>query len=611
MNTPFYRQVPKTLKENLKFREGLIRYGSQGPSYAYDLKCACSRDILFWINAFLWIYEARPGESSEAGAGGRLLPFITYPFQDETFADLDTCYGRRDVHIEKARDMGATYMVETFALHKWQFKPWQSMLFVSRNESLVDSRDNPDAMFPKLRMLLRWQPTWLTPTLSKNDDANLHLFNPETNSVIDGASTTSNTGVGGRRTMMLFDEFALVEDAGQMFSATRDVSKNRVFVSTPRGENQFFKIKKTNAHQISLHWSKHPTKSRGLYRVTNGKVEIVDREYKFADDYKFVSSGAFFFDGKLRSPWYDSECERASHPREIRQELDIDYLGSTDQFFAADILLRLNQQLVRPPQLIGDINYNSTTLEDISFVPSELGRCLCWFQIDDTGKPIGLDGGIILGADVSQGTGASNSCLFGRCKRTGEQKFEFADPSVDPAEFGKLIVAVAKWLNNAHVIVEANGPGATALMAIRNAGYTNIYFRRDYERVGSVAKDVPGWWSSNNTKQLLLTNYQFALRNGSITERSKNLIAEMQQYIHHGGANPTIIHVGSSDDADPSGAGANHGDRVIAAALAHFRFNELRRTVLVDRKTQKTGETYGDVRRRMEKEMLEAESRYW
>jgi hypothetical protein len=606
MTRTFYAKVPKQLRSNIRFRREMERYGRQGPSYANEVACACSRDILFWANTFLWLYEARPGEGA---GGGSMVPFITWPFQDETFEALESCYGKRDVHIEKSRDMGATWMSLTFALWKWQFHRWQSILLVSRNESLVDSRDNPDALFPKLRMLLRWQPKWLVPTLSKQDDAQLHLFNPETDSVIDGASTTSNTGVGGRRTMMFLDEFALVEDAAQMFSATRDVSRNRLFVSTPRGENQFHKIKKTNAFQISLHWTRHPTKSQGLYKVSNNSVQILDTKYKFADDFKFVTAGPFFFNGKVRSPWYDAECERASHPREIRQELDIDYLGSTDQFFGHDVIAR-QENLSLEPYARGELDFNTTTLENIKFVPSSTGRLLLWMNLSELNKPVGVEAGVILGADVSQGTGASNSSLHARCKRTGTQIAEFADPNMDPFEFGRYAVALAKWLENAHLVIEANGPGSTAIKAVNEAHYTNVYYRKDYDKLGAEPKDVVGWWSSNKTKRILMDNYQFGLRTGVCTERSRLLVGEMRQYIHHGGAEPVIIHAGSTDDADPSGAGANHGDRVIAAALSYFRFSELKRTNKQEVPRTQHG-TFGDFRKRLEREAIEAESRFW
>jgi hypothetical protein len=88
------------------------------------------------------------------------------------------------------------------------------------------------------------------------------------------------------------------------------------------------------------------------------------------------------------------------------------------------------------------------------------------------------------------------------------------------------------------------------------------------------------------------------------------LVAEMRQYIHHGGAQPQIIHSGSTDDADPSGAGANHGDRVIAAALAQFRYSELRSTISRKERVV-TGRTFFEVRQARERARIQAENRYW
>ena len=560
-----YQTVPKDPAANLAFREEQIRWGSQGPYYANKIKQACARDKLYWINTFLWIYEARP----EAGdTAGRMLPFITYKFQDDVFRAYDKFVGHKDIHEEKSRDMGATWMVLTDFLWRWQFHGG-AYLLVSRNQDLVDKKDNPDALFPKIRMMLRWQPKWLTPTLGKSHDTLLHLFNPETNSVIDGASTTSNTGVGGRRTAMFMDEFALVDEAAAMYSATRDITNSRIFVSTPLGENQFYRIRQVpSVENLSLHWSLHPDKAKGLYRVTKGKLEVIDGKYKFGDGYKFVTNGPFFFDGRLRSPWYDDQCLRASHPREIRTQLDIDYVGSAEQFFGQDVI---DRQLagVRDPLVTGELSWDDD-MEKFTFSSTPSGRWKLWIPVDTNHKPLGINDGILIGADVSQGTGATPSTMHGRDAKTGTQMMSFIDPNIDPLEFGTLMVATCKWLGRARLAWEANGPGQSAGKSVTRLGYTKIYMNINIDKMGhQTPSQTPGWWSSPKSKHLLLNEYQAAMRCARVTERDSQLVKEMQQYVW---TTTGIFHSGAMSDDDLSGAGVNHGDRVIGAALSKMLF---------------------------------------
>jgi len=78
----------------------------------------------------------------------------------------------------------------------------------------------------------------------------------------------------------------------------------------------------------------------------------------------------------------DRECKRRSHPMEIAQELDIDYLGSDYQFFDAKTLDRIEKEYVREPYRRGELDYNVQTLEMCSFIDRVDGQLLLWTNID-------------------------------------------------------------------------------------------------------------------------------------------------------------------------------------------------------------------------------------
>ena len=99
-----YGLVPKTLKENLEFRRDLLQWADT-PDRQRTLWTACKHDVLFFINAFCWLYE--PRNSRLRGTTSNVIPFITYGFQDQAFLDMNESLGTTDIGLEKSRDLGA------------------------------------------------------------------------------------------------------------------------------------------------------------------------------------------------------------------------------------------------------------------------------------------------------------------------------------------------------------------------------------------------------------------------------------------------------------------------------------------------------------------------
>ena len=73
----FYSLVPKTLKENLKYRMEISERCDKDLGFRAATMQACREDILYWINSFCWLFEPRARM-----VGGKLqptiIPFITW-----------------------------------------------------------------------------------------------------------------------------------------------------------------------------------------------------------------------------------------------------------------------------------------------------------------------------------------------------------------------------------------------------------------------------------------------------------------------------------------------------------------------------------------------------
>jgi hypothetical protein len=556
--------VPKDIRENLLFRQRALEIGASSGQAAHDLWKMCARDLLFYVNTFCWLYEPRRRQP--------IIPFVTFPFQDEALLEIEAAIADHDLCIKKSRDGGASWMCVTVFAHRWQFFDMQSFLLVSRTQDMVDKADDPDCLFWKALFLLDHQPTWLRPRYTHTE---LRLTNNYNGSTISGASTTGNVGRGGRRTGVLCDEYAAfpVDDGYRALFATQAVTNCRIWNSTPQGTgNAYHEVAHDeNIRQLVLPWWNDPRKNAGLYSSDDGKLRLVDEDYWLADA-KRGNEYDFILDGKLRSPWYDAECNRTPVPQLIAQEIDMDFLGSNFQFFNKAMLDKHEREYARPAFAVGELGYDLATGEPDKFEPGAgAERLELWVNLNAEGKPP-YQRPHVIGADISAGTGASNSCLTVADAQTGEKVAAFVSPHIAPHELAVYAIALGKWFANADgfpalIIAEANGGHNRQFQKqVINHGYEHLYYRRSEQSVTGKVTNVPGWGSTKDNKRELLEEYGRALGAGDFVNRSKLAIGEGREYVYF--PDGTVDHARGRNVLDPSGAKENHGDRVIADALA-------------------------------------------
>lgn len=557
---PFYSRVPKDMAKNVAFRKYILDLAETSLDYQQQLFIACKRDILFFANTFLWVYEPRQS---------MVYPFITYPFQDRTIAVMSRDIGKRDMGIEKSRDMGATWVFLSVFFHEWIFKKRRAFGLVSRTEDLVDKRDDPDTLMWKIDFHLLNLPGWMVPPVNRGK---LSLKNLSTNSTITGYSATADVGRGGRKTAFGMDEMAAfrIDDGYAVWASTQHVTDCRIAVSTPKGLAGVFadtlSNKQSEMTKISMHWSEHPQKKLGLYQSIDDHVQIIDEEYDFPEDYGFIK------DGKLRSPWYDEQCRRHPVPQFIAQELDIDYGGSGFPFFNGTVIERHMRDYVTDPFTRGELIFNTEDY-DTTWLANPAGRLLLWTHLTIDELPV-KDQDYVIGCDVATGSGGdftTNSVASVALKTTGEKVAELSVNDLAPHEFADYVIALRKFFmgpsGEAYVIWEDNGPGVQFRKHFLAKSNHRIYFRQNEKSVYQKRSAMPGFWSTKETKRTLLGEYGKGLESGKFINHSGPALEEMTHYIHL----PTgaIEHDKSQATLDPTAAGENHGDRVIADALCY------------------------------------------
>lgn len=572
MQSPHYDLVPKDLDANIRFRKEVLRDAQNDMGAAAQYKQMCSEDCLFYINTFCFTSDTR---MLKRGLPSR-LPFVTYGFQDEAIQELGNCIlTGQDVTVSKSRDMGASWINLTVIEWFWHFYEELSFLLTSRTREYVDQTGNPKSLFWKIDYLHSNQPRWLLPGI---DRVSMHFGNEDNGSVIDGESTTGNIGVGDRRTALLVDEFgAFASDEGfAVLRGTRDVTDCRIFNSTPRGQNAFYEVvHNTSAFNIRMHWSCHPEKARGLYQTgDDGRVHLMDNfrgnvlqtaKGERAEVVVYPEGYRFRLDGKLRSPWYDAQCDRCASEREVAQELDIDFLGSDYLFFDAQTIDIFIKKYAYAPEVIGDLEYDEATKEPKRFTENPRGKLKLWMQLDRHGR-VPPGGKYIVGSDVSAGTGASNSASSVVDEVTGEKVGVWIDSNTPPNPFASQTIALAKFFNRGLMIWDGSGPtGETFKKCVIESGYDNIYFRRNEDKIGQPITDKPGYFLTQTSRTALLQDYRHHLSQLTIINHSIDSYKECLQFIHKSDGN--VEHRKSVNAVDPSGARTAHGDEVIADAL--------------------------------------------
>jgi len=517
-------------------------------------------DPVFFFDALVWTFDPR------LDAGVRTLPMILWPAQEDAARKVAEAIDlQHDLVGDKSRDEGYTWLILGEFARRFCLEKECPMTCVSRVEDCVDRRGDPDSLFWKLDFLLAALPPWVV-TPEEIERRYLHFGNKRTGSTIDGRATTGDVGAGGRQRAMFFDEFARVPEDEEACASSKDTSRCRIFVSTPRVTGVAFRRMRFEGKipVVTLHWSGDPRKNAGLYRARGNELEVLDKGYAFPADYKFV------LDGKVRSPWYDKE-DRERSRLEMAENIDIEYVRSGTMIFDMDVLAQVRAQDVREPSARYD-------WMDGMWIPGGRGRLSVWEE-----PRRGVDGkwetNYCAGSDVSMGQGASNSVTAVLDVETGRKVAELAASDLMPEEYAVWAAALCRRYGGTTGVAfhawEQNGPGLIFGRTLLRAGERYIYWQREERKdrplaTGRGKTRNPGWVSSRTNKMLLLGELSAALKSGRYVEKCSASVKEMESYIVHDSGEVGPV----SFRDDTSGAKATHGDRVIAAGLAVLGMRE-------------------------------------
>ena len=574
--TDLYSLVPKDPVSNLWFRQEMVRQVTVDPEFASAQRAACRMDPFWYFNVYCWtINQARPHPR-------KTVPFITYPFQDRGLDIIfDSLQQGFDVSVEKSRQMGASWLFALVIQYCWLFHQGQNFLMLSRSDEYVDRSNEPKSLFWKLDFINDHLPKWLLPVGWERKKHRMvkRMINPVTGNTIVGEATTEDSGRGGTFTAVLHDEFGACDVGMGILKSTRAATGTRWFNSTPKGTGnahyRIVQLSRQNPDQVRplrFHWSDHPEYSQCIYKLdpegnpkpakSTRKKQLDEYLDKNFDLIQSLKKRGFWNEYTLRSKWFDIQCSRATTKAEIAQEVEIDYGGAGYQFFDSKDIHELISLYCSPPKYKGDLELDWDTLEPTGYYQHNHGCLEVWCELVHGAPPARP---YVIGVDAAAGTGASNSVLSIWDAKSGEEVGQFVDPHIKPERLAKMAIACCKWFWDAYMIWETNGSGRAFGDAVIEHDFARYYKRSPSSETGEAAAKA-GWAPTRDNKYQLLSQFRGALADRVVCARSENLLLETLEYLFLG--NNWVEHSSLNENEDPSGARDQHGDRVIAAALA-------------------------------------------
>lgn len=191
----------------------------------------CRRSRAYFLTVWGTLHEPRRRKSMKGDP-----PFIPFAKQVDLLDQLELSLKAeegddQDFVVSKARDVGATWVLATAAVHDWLFEDASIVGGISYKQEYADSSDMK-SIGAKVRYCLYRLPEWMRPAKTEMQDKTNLLKNKVNGNEIFFDSTTADAMVGARGSWALFDELAKHEHGKSAWSGTASAFDTRAGVST-------------------------------------------------------------------------------------------------------------------------------------------------------------------------------------------------------------------------------------------------------------------------------------------------------------------------------------------------------------------------------------------
>ena len=526
--------------------------------------CYADKSRIKFIETYLSTFNATKGKKTQ---------FHCFPRQR---AFLKALAENRNVVAIKPRQCGITTLSSAWVTAQCVFASKESPETVL---CIANKLEQAQEIIIKIRDFLEQVPRWMwgqdyfSPDESsekntksifiKDAKGELKLFNG-CRVIARASGPNASRGISAVSVLIL-DEAAFIEEGVAAFTtaaATMASNPNSktVMVSTPNGMDALYynTYRQALAHEnnfvaVQFRWYQDPRFNK--YLVWKKKDEKTG-DWIFDQDEIIDEEGGIPYNEerwanlehngwKPNSPWYEEMCKQFNNDSmKIAQELDVSFMGSSDNVVAPEFIEMQETLNVREP------------LEDMVDPLVEE----TWFWK----KPI--DGHrYICAIDPSRGTSADRTAIeiidMDGKDDNGlpivEQVAEYVGKKLGD-DIGAIAYQYATMYNEAFIVVDATGgQGDAAIITLLQMGYKNMYYedmnqksyliQRSTKNYDSYTDKLPGFHFQGN-RYPVLSNFAGLVRNNEFKIRSNRVINELNTWIFKGDTGRIDHMEGSHDD---------------------------------------------------------------
>lgn len=489
----------------------------------------CKNDLIYFITHMVKIPTAGGDEC-----------FQLYEKQKEYLKFVEE---KKHTIILKSRQTGASTCAQAYIT-------WICTFFENAVIGIVSKSGSESSDFcRKTGDMIDKLPDWIRPEFKKRTEQTFILKNGcQVHSAAISPANPTNLLRGKSITLLVCDEAAFcdLENAlpgcgPALFKAQQSAEKNGVpygtlIISTPN--------RTTGVGKWYFNTWRKAIKGEGIYKPFILHWKDIPQ---FADD----------------PDWYKNQCAILGNVKwKIAQELDLEFCSSSNSFFDADIISKLNTIDVRPISI--------TTIN---------GHDLKHFAVPDKNRFY------LIGIDTASNYGTDSSTIWVMDYETGEQVAEFQSKlRVD--EFCPIIEQVCKIFPNNLLIPECNSYGNQVCEYLTRKGIYNIYQTKSKNNVVGSSKGSKyryGLYTNPMNRPLIIDALYTVVSESIESVKSVNTALELISLIDDG--NGKI----AADEGE-------HDDLVMAFAFCcYVRLYDPPKTLLSKTSTKEERETIEDV----------------
>lgn len=473
--------------------------------------------------------------------------------------------------ILKARQMGFSTYTEADCFHQTVTNTMFSSTIIAHEEPASQNLYNmfkryydnlPDAIRPMRKRNNAKELLFENPT---TDDFEKHR-NPGLQSTVKVA-TAKNTATGRSQTINYLhaSEVAFWDDPKTTFTGLlqcvpHSAKSTVIMESTANGVGDYFYDMWQNAVQgknefVPLFFAWFEMQEYSLPFETEEEKEEFAKEvnytYKdsegntvYTEEYELMRDFNISYEQLKWRRWcINNNCN--GDVEQFHQE----YPSTPEEAFIASGRPRFSIQAIKEYRRkategqVGRLEYSGGR---VVFCPDVNGEVEIWKMPQD-GKAY------CIGADVAEGLiNGDYSVAY-----VGDDEFDIClryRTHIDPDLFGKELVKIAKFYNEAYIGCENNNHGHSTLRSIQEMEYWNIFFTKTYDKIADTVTQKIGWSTNNRTKPLMINKLAEYVRNKWLGIKDKILIQEMFTYV-------------IEDNGSTNAQQGCHDDTVMACAI--------------------------------------------